>query len=262
MADRITFVGHSTVLVELGGTRLLTDPLLRPRLLNVIHRHAPAPDPAVAEAIDGVLVSHMHHDHLDFPSLKRFPRDVRVVVPAGGARTLRRRGFKNGVELSEGETTAIGATRVTATKAVHEGRRLKFGPVVQALGYEIAAGDRRLYFAGDTGFFDELAELAGRIEVALLPIAGWGPRLDEGHLNPRTAAEAAALIRPRCVVPIHWGTLIRRDMRWRAQEFLRGPVERFAAQLAELAPGVELALLEPGESLDLPESPRLPAAPD
>jgi L-ascorbate metabolism protein UlaG (beta-lactamase superfamily) len=252
VSDRITYVGHATVLLELSGARLLTDPVLRPRLLSVIHRQAAEPAPEVTEAIDGVLVSHMHHDHLDFPSLKRLSRDVPTVVPAGGARTLRRRGFVNARELREGETTTIGPAEVTATKAVHEGRRLKRGPRVAALGYEIAAGGRRVYFAGDTGFFPELEELAGRIDVALLPIAGWGPRLDAGHLNPRTAAEAAALIRPRCVVPIHWGTLIRRDMRKRAEEFLRGPAERFAAQLAELAPGVELALLDPGESLDLP----------
>jgi L-ascorbate metabolism protein UlaG (beta-lactamase superfamily) len=252
VSDRITFVGHATVLVELGGTRLLTDPVLRRRLLSVIHRHPPEPAPEVTRAIDAVLVSHMHHDHLDFPSLKRLDRDLPVIVPAGGARTLSRRGFKGGRELRVGERTMIGAVEVTATKAVHEGRRLKVGPVVEALGYELAAGDRRIYFAGDTGIFPELEELAGRIDVALLPIAGWGPRLDAGHLNPRTAAEAAALIRPRCVVPIHWGTLIRRDLRKRAAEFLGGPAERFAAQLSELAPGVELALLEPGESLDLP----------
>ena len=224
MSDRVTFVGHATVLLELAGTRLLTDPVLRPRLLNVIHRHPAEPAAEVTEAIDAVLVSHMHHDHLDFPSLKRFARDVPVVVPIGGARTLRRRGFRHGRELREGERTTIGAAEVTATKAVHEGRRLKLGPRVEALGYEISARGRRIYFAGDTGFFAGLEELAGRIDVALLPIAGWGPKLDSGHLNPRTAAEAAALIRPRCVVPIHWGTLIRRDMRKRAERFLRGPV--------------------------------------
>ena len=243
------------MLLELGGTRLLTDPVLRPHLLGMIHRHPPPPDPGVTEALDAVLLSHLHHDHLDFRSLRRVERETPVVVPAGAARTLRRRGFAGAVELRTGESTAVGAIRVTAIRAVHEGRRFKLGPRVEAAGYEVEVGDRRVYFAGDTGLFAEMAELAGRIDVALLPIAGWGPRLDRGHLNPTSAAEAAATIRPRTVIPIHWGTLIRRDMRGRADEFLGGPAKRFADQLAELAPGVELALLEPGESLELPPSP-------
>ena len=102
-----------------------------------------------------------------------------------------------------------------------------------------------------------MEELAGRIDVALLPIAGWGPRLGPGHLNPQRAAEAAALIRPRVAIPIHWGTLIRRDMRRRADEFLAraGATVRRSARGA--GAGVELALLEPGRVLG-PR--RLPAA--
>jgi L-ascorbate metabolism protein UlaG (beta-lactamase superfamily) len=254
--DRITYVGHATVLLELGGARLITDPLLRPGLLGVIARHPPQPTSEVTEPVDAILVSHLHHDHLDFPSLKRFDRATRIVVPAGGARTLRRRGFTNSIELSPGERAAVGAAEVAATPAVHEGRRFKLGPRVESVGYEIEAGGRRVYFAGDTDLFPQMDQLAGRIDVALLPIAGWGPRLGEGHLNPRTAAEAVARIRPRAVVPIHWGTLIRRDMRRRAREFLGRPPRRFAAQVRELAPEVEVAVLEPGESLELPDLPR------
>jgi L-ascorbate metabolism protein UlaG (beta-lactamase superfamily) len=178
-----------------------------------------------------------------------------VIVPTGAARTLRRRGFKNVTELAMAESADAAGAEITATPAVHEGRRFKLGPRVDAAGYEIEAGGRRVYFAGDTGAFDEMAELAGRIDVALLPIAGWGPRLGKHHLNPRTAAEAAARIRPRVAIPIHWGTLIRRDLRPRAAEFLGEPARRFAAQMGELAPGVELSVLEPGESLELPGSP-------
>ncbi len=171
------------------------------------------------------------------------------------ARTLRRRGFTHPIELSAGERAAVGAAEVVATPAVHEGRRFKVGPRVESVGYEIEGGGRRVYFAGDTDLFAEMDQLAGRIDVALLPIAGWGPRLGKGHLNPHTAAEAAARIRPRAVVPIHWGTLVRRDMRRRASEFLGRPPRRFAAQVRELAPEVEVTVLEPGESLELPGSP-------
>jgi L-ascorbate metabolism protein UlaG (beta-lactamase superfamily) len=256
--DRITYVGHATVLIEIGGARLLTDPVLRPRLLGLIHRHPPEPVAHVTEDIDAVLLSHLHHDHLDFASLKRVGRATPVIVPAGAARTLRRRGFTNAIELRVGERTTAGGTAITATRAVHEGRRFKVGPAVEAAGYVIEAGGRRVYFAGDTDLFAEMDELAGRIDVALLPIAGWGPRLGAGHLNPRSAAEAAARIRPRIVVPIHWGTLVRRDMRPGAAESLGEPPRRFAAQLSELAPGVELSVLEPGGSLDLPDLPERP----
>ncbi len=252
MSDRITYVGHATVLLELGGARLLTDPVLRPRLLGVIERHPEAPGDSITEGLDAVLISHLHHDHLDFRSLKRIDRGLPVICPAGAGRTLSRRGFKGAIELSTGESTAVGAATVTATVAVHEARRYKFGPAVEAAGYVIEAGGRAVYFAGDTDLFAEMDELAGQIDVALLPIAGWGPKLGPGHLNPRSAAEAAARIRPRVVVPIHWGTLIRRDMVRRAPEFLGDPPRRFAAQVKELAPAVAVSVLEPGDSLDLP----------
>jgi L-ascorbate metabolism protein UlaG (beta-lactamase superfamily) len=253
MSDRITFVGHATVLIEIGGARLLTDPVLRPRMLRIIHRHTDDPADHVTEDIGAVLISHLHHDHLDFPSLKRFDRSTPIVVPAGGGRTIRRRGFTDVKDLTIGERTEVAGIEVGATPAVHEGRRFKVGPMVRAAGFEIAAGDRRIYFAGDTDLFDEMAELAGRIDVALLPIAGWGPRLGKGHLNPETAAAAAALIRPRVVVPIHWGTLIRSDLRPEAEKYFGGPPRKFAEALREAAPEVELAVLQPGESLDLPD---------
>jgi L-ascorbate metabolism protein UlaG (beta-lactamase superfamily) len=252
VSDRITFVGHATVLIEIGGRRILTDPVLRPRMLRVIHRHADEPADHLSEDVDAILISHLHHDHLDFPSLKRFDRATPLVVPAGAARTLRRRGFTNITELNAGEATDVGGVEVTATPAVHEGRRFKIGPRVEAAGYELASPERRIYFAGDTDLFDEMSELAGRIDVALLPIAGWGPNLGKGHLNPGTAGEAAALIRPRVVVPIHWGTLIRFDLRPRAEEFFGGPPRKLAEALREHAPEVELAVLQPGASLDLP----------
>jgi L-ascorbate metabolism protein UlaG (beta-lactamase superfamily) len=250
-AERLTYVGHATVLIETGGARVITDPVLRPRMLRVIHRHVDVPPEHVTEGIDAILISHLHHDHLDFPSLKRFDRATPVVVPKGAGRTLRRRGFKEVIELLPGEHAQLGELEVVGTRAIHEGRRFKFGPMVEAAGYEIAAGGRRIYFAGDTDLFDEMAQLAGRIDVALLPIAGWGPKLDKGHLNPRTAALAAALIRPRVAVPIHWGTLLRFDLRDEADKFLATPARTFEAALGELAPGVRAAVLQPGESLDL-----------
>lgn len=251
MSDRITYVGHATVLIELGGVRLLTDPVLRRRLLGVIERHPEVPAADVTEGLDAIVISHLHHDHLDFRSLRDLDRETPVICPAGARRTFARRGFGAATELAAGESTRIGGVTVTATRAVHEGRRFKFGPAVDAVGYLVEAEGRCVYFAGDTDLYEEMEQLAGRVDVALLPIAGWGPKLGKGHLNPRSAAEAAARIQPRIAVPIHWGTLIRRDMLSRATEFLGEPPRRFAAQLKELAPAVAVSVLEPGESLEL-----------
>lgn len=247
--DRITFVGHSTVLVELGGTRLLTDPLLGARLFH-IRRHAPAPLPAVREGLDAVLISHLHHDHLDFGSLRMVGSRVPIVVPLGGARVLRRRGFLSAIELGVGESTRIGAVEISATDAAHDGRRYPFGPVRRAVGFDLRAG-RRVYFAGDTDLFDGMRDLAGGLDVALLPIGGWGPRLGAGHLDPGAAATAAAMLEPRIAIPVHWGTLLRIGLGHRREELLRDPARRFAASIAELAPGVVVSILEPGESLEL-----------
>ena len=248
---RITFVGHATVLIELGGRRLLTDPVFRPRLLGIIHRHATEPAAEVARGIDGVLISHLHHDHLDFPSLRELGRELPIVVPAGGGRTFRRRGFGGAIELRVGERADVAGADVLATTAVHEGRRFKVGPKVDALGYVISVDGRRIYFAGDTDLFDGMGAL-GELDVALLPVAGWGPKVGRGHLNPRRAAKAAAMLRPKVAIPIHWGTLIRADLRHRADEISNDPARRFAAQLAELAPEVTAAVLEPGAAFELP----------
>lgn len=249
-ADRITFVGHATTLIELAGTRLLTDPVLGSRLLH-IRRWAAPPGPGLRDRVDAVLISHLHHDHLDFSSLRRIGTDVPVIVPAGGARLLRRRGFTRVSEIAPGGRTRIGAVDVVATEAAHDGRRYPFGPRVDAVGFDLRAG-RRVYFAGDTDLFEGMGALAGGIDVALLPIWGWGPRLGSGHLDPRAAAEAAALLKPAVAIPIHWGTLLRIGLGRRSEQLLRSPPRSFVAALAELAPAVEARVLEPGEAFDLP----------
>jgi L-ascorbate metabolism protein UlaG (beta-lactamase superfamily) len=249
--DRITYVGHATVLVELGGVRVLTDPMLRSRLLLVIRRHSPEPDASLSRDLDAVLISHLHLDHLDVPSLRRLDPNTRVLVPAGGARVLSRRGFREVLELEPGDVVRVGRVSVRAMPAEHEGRRYKVGRVVHALGYDLQGVGRRVYFAGDTDLFEGMHELAGVLDVALLPIAGWGPNLHAGHLDPRRAAQAAAIMRPRIAVPIHWGTLLRVGLARTRPELLTDPAREFVAQMAELAPGVEPRVLAPGESLDL-----------
>lgn len=250
MTDRITFLGHSAVRLELGGTTLLTDPLLRRRFLHA-PRAAPALPAGTLDGVDGLLVSHLHMDHLDFPSIRALDREVEVIVPAGGERLLRRRGFRNITELVPGERARAGAIEVIATEADHDGRRWPIGPAVEAVGFDLRAPGARVYFAGDTDLFDGMAEMGPGIDVALLPIGGWGPRVGEGHLDPERAARAAAMMRPRIVVPIHWGAYLRVGLARRRPQLLTEPPRELIAQVEALAPGVDVEVLEPGESLSL-----------
>ena len=247
--ERITWVGHATVALEIGGARLLTDPVLRPRVAH-LSRRAPPPDPAVLAGLDGVLVSHLHLDHLDVPSLRMLGRGVRLVVPRGAGVVLRRAGFHRVTELAVGEETNVGGAVVTALPADHDGRRHPLGPVAETIGFEIG-GAHRVYFAGDTDVFDGMEDLAGRFDLALLPIWGWGPTLGPGHMDPAAAAHAAALLRPRVVVPIHWGTLFPAGLHHVRGAALVEPPRAFARLVAETAADVAVRTLAPGESLGL-----------
>ena len=248
--DRVLYVGHATVLLELGGVRLLTDPMLRGRLGH-LRRHGAPPDPSVAEEIDAVLISHMHFDHLDLPSLRRLGAGTRLIVSRGAGHFLERKGFTNVVELGVGDAVELRDARVTAVAAKHEGRRHAFASPVETVGYRVSAS-REVYFVGDTELHPGMSESAGGLDLALLPVWGWGPALGPGHLDPGEAARAAALLRPRLAVPIHWGTLFPVGLaRWRGR-LLRDPPREFAARASELAPDVDVRVLEPGEWLDLP----------
>jgi L-ascorbate metabolism protein UlaG (beta-lactamase superfamily) len=229
------------VLIELGGVRLLTDPVLRPRVAH-LRRHGAQPE--VPRDLDAVLISHLHHDHLDVPSLRLLRDRPPLVAPSGAGELLRRAGFEV-EELEQGQRTAIRGLRVEAVRADHSPARLPVrGPRAEPLGFVI--GERpSVYFAGDTDLFPEMAELAP-VDVALLPVAGWGPRLGPGHMDSERAGRAAALLEARVAIPIHWGTLHPRHVR--RGEWFSEPAARFAAQVAAVAPGVEVLVLRPGES--------------
>jgi L-ascorbate metabolism protein UlaG (beta-lactamase superfamily) len=242
---RITWLGHATALLELGGARILTDPVLRGRIAH-IRRRVPAPDPGHSERLDAVLVSHAHRDHLDLPSLRSLACDGPIVVPHGSGRLLRRLDAEV-VELEAGDRVRVGGAEVIGTEAVHDGRRNPFGRSRPALGFVVAA-ESRVYFAGDTDLFPGMEVLGRGLDAALIPVWGWGPRVDEGHLDPRRAAEAASLLRPRMAVPIHFGTLASPGA-WLAEP--DRPAREFARHVAELAPGVDVRVLAPGAALEL-----------
>jgi L-ascorbate metabolism protein UlaG (beta-lactamase superfamily) len=240
----LSYVGHATVLIELDGVRILTDPILRTRI-GPLRREALTPSGGSPGGPDLVLVSHLHRDHADLPSLRRLGRSTRLVCPQGAGRFFAKHGFTAVEELAPGGSTRVGDVVVSEVEALHDGGRVP-PPHGPAVGYLIA-GTRRVYFAGDTDLFDGMGGL-GEPDVALLPIWGWGPSLGSGHMDPRRAARAAAMIRPRIVVPIHWGTLYPRFLKHLRPDPLFLPPQEFARAMDELAPQVEVRLLAPGMS--------------
>jgi L-ascorbate metabolism protein UlaG (beta-lactamase superfamily) len=247
--ERLTWVGHATVLLELGGARLLTDPLLRTRLGH-LRRHGARPSPEVTEGIDAVLISHVHLDHLDVRSLRSMASGARVIAPQGAGRLLQRIGFAQVDEVVPGDRVTVGDATITALAAVHDARRRPLGATVATLGYEIAGG-QRVYFAGDTELFDGMRSFAGRFDVALLPVWGWGPSLGPGHMDPLSAARAVAIVRPAIAVPIHWGTFFPVGLEALRGSALVEPPRVFARHVAQLAPEVEVRVLAPGDELAL-----------
>ncbi len=243
-SGRLTYVGHATVLIELDGVALLTDPVLRDRVGHV-SRIAPSVTGALRP--DAILVSHAHRDHLDVPSLRRLPAAAQAFAPEAAAAIVRRTG-RAVTELAAGQQVRVGALEVTAVEAVHDGRRIAAGPARDALGY-LVDGSARIYFAGDTDLFDGMRDLAPDIDVALLPIWGWGPKVPTGHLDPERAARAVGMVNPRVAIPIHWGTYASPRTWWRDDPAL--PAREFERFCALHAPGVAVRVLSPGESCAL-----------
>src|SRR3954447_15757383 len=167
----LTWLGHSTVLFQLDGARILTDPLLRKRT-GPLRRTAP-PITADLSELDLVLISHAHRDHLDIPSLRTLPRSVKLAVPAGAGKHVRSLGFADLVEVVAGDSISVGGVTVVATHADHQPGRDVPRRRPLPVGY-LLHGSTTAYFAGDTDVFPEMSGF-GPIDVALLPVSCWGP---------------------------------------------------------------------------------------
>ena len=229
-----------------GRPQVLTDPLLRLRV-GVLLRHSPVPPAHTYRDLDAVVISHAHIDHLDVPSLRLLDKTTPVLAPQATEKLLRRIGFADVTEMEAGQSRDIGGVTITATPAMHGATRHPLAEEGNALGY-VVRGSLSAYFAGDTGLFDGMAGLADHLDVALLPVGGWGPRLPDDHLNPLTAAKALALLRPRVAVPIHWGTLFPPWLPPTFNAKFGMWPHAFTRYAAHLAPGVDVRVLEPGET--------------
>jgi L-ascorbate metabolism protein UlaG (beta-lactamase superfamily) len=250
---RVTWWGHSTLWLEDSGTRLLTDPLLTDRLVHL--RRVVGPTPRLPGPPDAVLLSHLHADHFHVPSLRSLPGSPVLIVPRGAkglvTAALGRTAAARCVELAPGDEVTVGALRVLAVSAAHDGGR---GPWSRrravALGY-IVEGVSRTWFAGDTGLFDAMADL-GPLDLGLIPVGGWGPTLGAaGHLDAADAAEALRRVKASWAVPVHYGTFWPVGLGRIRQHLLHGPGVAFAEHAARVAPDSRVRVLRHGEELVL-----------
>ena len=248
---RLTYLGHATVLIELDGVRILTDPVLGSRL-GPLRRHGPTPVPSELRGIDGVLVSHGHPDHFNAASLRAIPGHPLLVVPRGLG-PIASHGGREVREVGVNDQVGFGSVRVTAVPARHG--RWPRQRNARPLGFLIE-GSTSVYFAGDTSLYPGMGTLAGRVDVALLPVGRWGPPRGPARLSAATAVDAARLVGAAVAIPIHWGTLYVPGFasgRWGWGSLDSGPA--FASEAAERAPGLDVRVLRPGESTDLDPSP-------
>ena len=227
---RATWLGHSTVLVEIDGVRVLTDPIWSDRASPSRwvgpRRFHPPPLPLNGlPPIDAVIISHDHYDHLDMETIRRLARDsaqrqLRFVVPLGIGAHLARWGVapERIVELDWGDSTRVGdATRsamLTATPSRHfSGRRLRDAigrgnPTLWAT-WVIAGSEHRAFFSGDTGFFDGFADIGARygpFDLTMIKIGAYGSTWPDIHVDPEQAVRAHGLVGGRVLLPIHWST--------------------------------------------------------
>jgi L-ascorbate metabolism protein UlaG (beta-lactamase superfamily) len=248
---RLTYLGHATVLIEVDGVRLLTDPVLGDRV-GPLRRRGPTPDAAKIGAVDAVLISHGHPDHFAGRSLRAVRGEPLVVVPRGLATSAARTGHRVH-EVGVDDHLEIGGVRVTAVPARHA--RWPRYPDARPIGFLIR-GSRSVYFAGDTALFPGMGGLAGLVDVALLPVGRWGPPLGPDRLTPSTAVDAATLVGAHHAIPIHWGTLHLPGFatgRWGWGSNDAG--DAFASEAADRAPDLDVRVLRPGESTEFGPDP-------
>ena len=255
---RITYIGHATLLLDFGGVRILTDPNFDPALAGFLRRVAP---PGIAldalPALDAILVTHAHADHLSFSSLDGLPRDVPIYAPPAVMQWLRRRGYRQAEAIAPGDSVKVGQVRLSAAAAKHLGSRYGVDRWRSAANMYLLEGERSTcFFAGDTGLSPDTHRLVaerihqqGRgLDLALLPIGHapwWKPRYRTGHLSYDDALTLWERLGARWFVPYHWGTF---------HHMTSGPfdaIHRLRDRLVEHAARDRVRILDPGQSLDV-----------
>jgi L-ascorbate metabolism protein UlaG (beta-lactamase superfamily) len=254
---RATWLGHATVLVELDGRRLLFDPVwserVSPSTVLGPRRLHPVPVPlADLPSIDAVVISHDHYDHLDMTTIRRiaelWPR-ARFVVPLGvGAHLERWRIPASRMdELDWGERAEVGGVALTATAARHFSGRLRpGGNGTLWASWVIAGAERRIFYTGDSGYFDGYREIGaehGPFDLTFIQIGAYSPYWPDIHMTPEEGVETHQAVRGGLLVPVHWGTFNLAPHAWSE------PVERL---LKAAAPAdVKVSVPRPGQAIDV-----------
>jgi L-ascorbate metabolism protein UlaG (beta-lactamase superfamily) len=250
----ITWLGHSTVVLQLDGARVVADPLLG-RHNGILRRRTTRPVREVWERPDVVLLSHLHHDHAELKSLRQLAPAPVLTAPLNAA-WLRRHGIASGVGLgTEWYDVAGTEVRVRLVRADHSHRPMPHRPN-PANGHLVQGPSGTAWVVGDTQLYDEMAELpalaGGPVDLAVVPIGGWGAKLSGGHMDPEQAAVACARVAARAAVPVHWGTLHVPLMRERPRGWMDRPGDEFVAALRRHAPDCRPISLLPGQDAAVP----------
>jgi L-ascorbate metabolism protein UlaG (beta-lactamase superfamily) len=249
----ISYIGHATVLVDIGQLRVLTDPILRDRVF-FLQRHGqnPASSFLLERPPDIVLLSHLHYDHADLPSLRQLPDTTTVIAPKGSGRYLERWAGVQVHEVDEGDRVQVADVEITALPADHGNAFSIPRPMSSCLSF-VMENRLSVYFAGDTDLFEGMSQVGQDfdLDVALLPVWGYSHRVGTGHLTPLTAAQALNRLDPRIAVPIHWGSLRFPGPHslWKWADHLSTPPYAFANHASRLAPQTQVQVLQPGEQM-------------
>lgn len=250
---RVTWLGHSTTLIEIDGKRLLTDPIWGERTSPFSFagpKRWYAPPIALSDLppIDAVLISHDHYDHLDAPTIERMRGwETRFIAPLGVGAHLEYWGVPAGriTEVDWGDRVTLDELTIHCTEARHaSGRQLLDQNATLWAGYALVGPRHRVYFSGDTGMFPELADIGARLgpfDVTMVEVGAYHRAWPDWHMGPEQAVTAHRMLRGKAFVPIHWGLFDLALHGWTE------PVERTMAA-AERA-GVRVLVPRPGESL-------------
>lgn len=253
----VTWIGHSTLLLQMGGLTFLTDPIWS-KIPSPIPPLGPKrfvpPAVAISElpTIDFIMISHNHYDHLDLPTLRmlaaRNPQTL-FLVPLGNATLLHRHGIDNVKELDWGESIRLAGLTVHCLPAQHWSKR-SLTDTNKALwsSWAVVGEHRRFYHAGDTGYFPgfkKIADYLGPFDLAAVPIGAYAPRqmMRASHMNPEEAITAALDLEAKTAVAMHFGTFDLSD------EPLDQPPRRFKEAAAKQGLGEQQAwVLKIGET--------------
>ena len=207
-----TWVGHATFAIHDGADVILTDPHFGGRALLPARLVAPGIPLAAVPSDAFAVISHAHYDHLDAFTVDALPETVQWFVPLGLGRWFRKRGRPNVVELDWWQSASRGRWTITCLPSQHWSRRLGIGTNRSLwCAWLINSGERRYFFAGDTGYFEGFAEYGrrfGPIDVAMLPIGAYPPRwfMRWQHMDPGEALQAYLDLGARTMLAMHWGT--------------------------------------------------------